>query len=539
MKGKRRGIVLLSVIVLSFFILAGNSWSTVNLPYAKFSGAVKTTAGVGTGELTAVNIAIVQIFYIGSNGIPATVNTPGVETMIGKRMTITGASRTGDYTFSNATISIVDPSAVTPNTYFSATLSNIEFVSAGTGWALNPGLDSSIPSTLNISNISFPGNRTTHPSRFINELEATLNAAGATTSGLKMILNFVMPAGSSITGAGIASITEGILDGSPDIVITNTAPVASAGDNISILSTEKNTTVINGTGTDADIDDTLQCRWLWMEEGTVLQEWMPVGAGGECPLDLSTLSIGVGTYTLTLEVKDAQDATDTDNMFLTIDNSAPHAAPGGAGTFEINTPVYLIGDVSDYDGDKLYYEWSEGTNIFCSGNIQATAGGEPVILPDCIKSNLSLGTHTISLQVTDGINLPDRKDITVIIKDSSAPTISPVASSYIMWPPNHIMVNIAIDAYASDNSGHVTLTASVASNEPVDGLGDGDTGPNDWTTPVINQATGRIDLQLRRERSGKGTGRIYTITITAADLSGNTSTANVNISVPHDMAKKK
>lgn len=539
MKGKRSGIVLLSVIVLSFFILAGNSWSTVNLPYAKFAGAVKTTAGVGTGELTALNIAIVQIFYIGSNGIPTTVNTPGVETMIGKRMTITGASRTGDYTFSNATISIVDPSAVTPNTYFSATLSNVEFVSAGTGWALNPGLDSSIPSTLNISNISFPGNRTTHPSRFINELEATLNAAGATTSGLKMILNFVFPAGSNITGAGTATISEGILDGSPDIVITNTAPVASAGENISILSTEKNTTVINGTGTDANIDDTLQCRWLWMEEGTVLRDWMPVGAGGECPLYLNTLSIGVGTYTLTLEVKDAQDATDTDNMFLTIDNSAPNAQPGGEGFYEINTTVSMPGEVSDFDGDLLDYKWLEGTAELCSGQVLTIASGSIVPIPDeCEVSGLTLGQHTLSLEVDDHVNLPVRKNVVVEIVDSTVPTIAPLSSNYLLWPPNHVMVNVAINANAADNSGFVTLTASVASNEPVDGLGDGDTGPNDWTTPVINQDTGRIDLQLRRERSGKGTGRVYTITITATDPSGNASTANVNIAVPHDMSRK-
>jgi hypothetical protein len=256
------------------------------------------------------------------------------------------------------------------------------------------------------------------------------------------------------------------------------------------------------------------------------------------PLDLSNILFGVGTYTLTLEVSDGQ-AGSSDDMVLTVQNSAPHAAPGGGGVYEINAPVELIGDVSDFDGDLLDYKWLEGTSVICSGTIQASAGGTPVKLPSCFTSSLSLGIHIISLEVSDPINLPDKQDITVIIKDSSAPTISPVASGYIMWPPNHIMVNIAINANAVDNSGlPVTLTASVASNEPIDGLGDGDMGP-DWTTPIIDQNTGRIDLQLRRERSGSGTGRVYTITITAADSSGNTSTAYVNITVPHDMARKK
>jgi hypothetical protein len=68
-------------------------------------------------------------------------------------------------------------------------------------------------------------------------------------------------------------------------------------------------------------------------------------------------------------------------------------------------------------------------------------------------------------------------------------------------------------------------------------LGDGDTAP-DWTQSVINQQTGELSLQLRAERSGSGTGRFYTITITAADQSGNTSTADVKIVVPHDNRKK-
>ena len=74
-------------------------------------------------------------------------------------------------------------------------------------------------------------------------------------------------------------------------------------------------------------------------------------------------------------------------------------------------------------------------------------------------------------------------------------------------------------------------------SEPQNGLGDGDTSP-DWTEPVIDQISGIITLQLRAERSGTGNGRIYTITITGTDASGNSSQANVEIKVPHDKGKK-
>ena len=121
--------------------------------------------------------------------------------------------------------------------------------------------------------------------------------------------------------------------------------------------------------------------------------------------------------------------------------------------------------------------------------------------------------------------------------DTMDPTLQPLQDKCILWPPNHQMVDISIAANASDNSGEVTLTASVASDEPIDGLDDEDMAP-DWTEPVIDQVNGIITLQLRAERSGSGDGRVYTVTITATDESDNSSTVAVEIIVPHDKRKK-
>ncbi|MEW6599862.1 MAG: hypothetical protein AB1499_02740 [Nitrospirota bacterium] len=345
-----------------------------------------------------------------------------------------------------------------------------------------------------------------------------------------------LPLSGLVLDRGVHTLTLEATDGqatsSDDMVLTinNTPPIANAGENITITSDQITATDIQGTATDFD-GDAITCRWT--EGATLLQDWTPAGLGGECILSLNSLSFSLGAHTLTFEANDGQ-AISVNHMILTVNNSAPHAAPGGAGVYEINTPVILPGDASDFDGDLLTYEWYDGATLLCSGDIQSIAGGASVLLPDCIVSSLPLGIHTITLQVSDGINPPDVKSVTVQIVDSSAPTLQPVANKYILWPPNHKMVDIAIAANAVDNSGcPLILNAAVTSNEPQVGLNRGDLGP-DWTEPVIDQGTGMIYLQLRAERSGRGKGRKYTVTITATDCAGNVSTAKVKIRVPHD-----
>jgi len=316
----------------------------------------------------------------------------------------------------------------------------------------------------------------------------------------------------------------------------NHPPTASAGDNIMTSSEELSFIIIYGSATDEDLNDILNYRWKDGE--TILLDWTPVDGNGNCPLDLSTISylFDIGAYTLTLEVAD-EEFTSTDEMVLTIENSPPNASPSGAGIYQVNNLVSLSGDVSDFDGDVLEYKWIDGTNLLFSGTIQAIEGGDPIEIPAYETSSLCIGVHAITLEVDDGINAPVSRQITIEIIDDLSPTLAPVVNKNILWPPDHRMVDIVLWANASDNSGlPVHLSATIASNEPIEDLGDGETEP-DFTEPAIDQDNGIISLQLRAERSGGGSGRIYLITVTATDESGNVSTAEVEIIVPHDKMK--
>lgn len=116
--------------------------------------------------------------------------------------------------------------------------------------------------------------------------------------------------------------------------------------------------------------------------------------------------------------------------------------------------------------------------------------------------------------------------------DTVAPTISGVsASPNTLWPPNHKWWTIAVAYTLSDNCGPVTASLSVTSDEPVNGLGDGNTAP-DWE--VVDANT----VRLRAERSGTGDGRVYTITIRAVDGAGNVTLATVSVTVAHDQRNK-
>jgi len=305
-----------------------------------------------------------------------------------------------------------------------------------------------------------------------------------------------------------------------------TLPVADAGPNVAILSRDWSTTVITGTASDPDGDPV---TYRWLEGETELYPSQPVGADGKATLDLSAVPrLAAGNHTLTLEVSSGSD-TVTAYMELTVENSAPLPAATGGGTFQVNTPVTLAGQVSDYDGDLITYQWIEGTTVLTSDQVYPATGGEPVNIPEFTIASLPVGAHDLTLVVSDGVNSPVAQIISVtIISATTAPTLAPVANKTILWPPNKRLVKVILKANAVDNRGG-SITLSV---EPIVCSETLEEGKAAWTAPKIDQKNGSIVLKLRADRLLNGPGRTYTIAIKATDQSGNFSVAPVRIIVP-------
>jgi hypothetical protein len=99
-----------------------------------------------------------------------------------------------------------------------------------------------------------------------------------------------------------------------------------------------------------------------------------------------------------------------------------------------------------------------------------------------------------------------------------------------LWPPNHKLASIAATVVATDtcDPNPVCAIVDVVSDEPVNGVGDGNTAP-DWLL------SGGLTADLRAERAGPEDGRVYTVTVECTDTSGNTSLpASADVSVAHD-----
>ena len=117
------------------------------------------------------------------------------------------------------------------------------------------------------------------------------------------------------------------------------------------------------------------------------------------------------------------------------------------------------------------------------------------------------------------------------VVDTTPPQLTLSVSPSVIWPPDHKFVPVTITVTTSDvcDDHPAIRLVSITSNEAVDVTGSGNTSPD-----VQGAAFGTDDRQflLRAERSGQGSGRVYTITYEAKDGSGNATTSTVTVTVP-------
>ena len=170
------------------------------------------------------------------------------------------------------------------------------------------------------------------------------------------------------------------------------------------------------------------------------------------------------------------------------------------------------------------------------------AGEDPVhIYPILIGFDSSARSQFSQLATgTDGklFEAPTANDVveaiiealgTIVTPTNSAPNCNfAVANPSQLWSANHKLVPVSIMGVTDADGDALTLTVnSITQDEPILGLGDGDTSPD-------GAGIGSSTPSVRAERSGKGNGRIYEIIFSANDGKGGQCLGKVRISVAHD-----
>jgi len=222
-------------------------------------------------------------------------------------------------------------------------------------------------------------------------------------------------------------------------------------------------------------------------------------------------------------IEDAETAVGVD-LTGTILNEPPTAsASATARTVECTSPAgaqaTLDGSAStDPEDNIVLFAWRKDSRT------GSDVGGDAVVH---VTQPLGV-TQPYLLTVVDALGQASEDATAVTVVDTTPPSIeSVIASPARLSPPNHEMVPVTVTTAFADTCGTATCSiASVTSNEPANGNGDGNSG-TDW------QITGPNTVDLRAERSGDGSGRVYTVIVSCTDPAGNASTGTTTVAVAH------
>lgn len=118
----------------------------------------------------------------------------------------------------------------------------------------------------------------------------------------------------------------------------------------------------------------------------------------------------------------------------------------------------------------------------------------------------------------------------VTVIDTTSPEVSCEVAIDTLWPPNHKLIDVGFSFTAADlcDPEPLTLEVTVTSDESPD-LAPGAGGPRHCADAVIGPDN---SVLLRAERSGPGDGRVYVVTVTAADACGNAGACSAEVTVP-------
>ena len=275
-------------------------------------------------------------------------------------------------------------------------------------------------------------------------------------------------------------------------VVLNRAPTAgitAPANNASFV--QGSAVSFTGTATDPE-DGTLTGASLVWTSSIAGQ----IGTGAS----FSTTTLPLGTHTVTLIAKDAQNATDTATVSITITLNHPPtatiASPANNANLPLGSSVTFSGAGSDLEDGAL-----TGAALVWTSNIDGVIGTGASFS----TSTLSGGTHTIRLTAKDALNAIGTATLTLTINRPPTASITlPVNNAAFL-----IGSSVAFTGAGTDPEDGVLSGASLA-----------------WTSS-LNGAIG-AGASISTSALSAGT---HTITLTSKDARNATGTATITIRI--------
>ena len=208
-------------------------------------------------------------------------------------------------------------------------------------------------------------------------------------------------------------------------------------------------------------------------------------------------------------------------------------SPSGAAVFLDASGSSDADSTPGTNDDIATYEWFKNFGLPSQALIATGITANP---------GLSLGSHAITLRVTDHSGAMNTESLTLAVADTRRPSLAVNLSQSFLWPPAHQMVAVHASVHAEDACGATQVVlASILSDEPDDAPGSADGATlHDIQGAAIG--TPDFDFLLRAERSHIGDGRIYNVSYKATDASGNAIWTTRQVTVPskrHEVGRSK
>ena len=223
----------------------------------------------------------------------------------------------------------------------------------------------------------------------------------------------------------------------------------------------------------------------------------------------------LGMTTVTFTATDDSGNSASCSMTVTVQDTTPPV---------ITCPADVTVEQATRDGTVVSLT-ATATDV-CDVDVDITSDA-PAIFP--------LGTTTVTFTATDDSGNSASCSMIVTVEDTTLPDISVVVSPDTLWSPNHKMVDIIATVTVRDicDAAPSVVLTNVTSNELDDAKGRG-AGKTVNDIQGIDIGEDDYEFKLRAERDGEGDGRVYTITYTVTDASGNSANESATVVVPYD-----